>query len=77
MQHFYNDVKAHEAQIEVMRAKGNTLKIQGSPEDKKMVDRWIGDLLKRYDDLNFTLEEKKVSSKQALCCYMAMCRQYG
>ena len=47
--------------MEAVRAKGSALKSQGSTEDKKMVDRWVGDLLKRYDDLNFTLDEKNVS----------------
>lgn len=54
-------MRSHEGQIEAVRAKGNALKAQGSTEDKKIVDRWVGDLLKRYDDLNFTLDEKEVS----------------
>lgn len=62
VQAFVEEVKSHEDQIEAVRAKGSALKSQGSTEDKKMVDRWVGDLLKRYDDLNFTLDEKNVSS---------------
>lgn len=60
LQVFSDEVQSHEAEIEAVKAKGNALKSQGSPEDKKMVDRWVGDLLKRYDDLNFTLDEKNV-----------------
>lgn len=60
-QSFVAEVKSHEDQIEAVKGKGAALKSQGTPEDKKMVDRWVGDLLKRYDDLNFTLEEKKVN----------------
>ena len=54
------EVKSHEPQIEAVKVKGDTLKGQGTTEDRKMVERWVGDLLKRYDDLNFTLEEKNV-----------------
>ena len=61
VQRFMEEVRSHEAQIEDVKVKGSALKAQGSPEDKKMVDRWAGDLLKRYDDLNFVLEEKQVS----------------
>ncbi len=60
LQRFMEDVRSHEAQIEDVKEKGAALKAQGSPEDKKMVDRWVGDLLKRYDDLNYVMEEKKV-----------------
>jgi len=61
LQRFMEDVRSHGPQIEEVKAKGDPLKAQGSPEDKKMVDRWVGDLLKRYDDLNYVMEEKKVS----------------
>ena len=61
IQVFVAEVKSHEDQIDAVKAKGRVLKSQGSTEDKKMVDRWVGDLLKRYDDLNFTLDEKQVS----------------
>lgn len=44
------------------------MKAQGSTEDKKMVDRWVGDLLKRYDDLNFTLDEKNVRNYHVVQC---------
>ncbi len=54
------EVKSHEGEIEAVKAKGAAVKAQGSTEDRKMVDRWVGDLLKRYDDLNFTLDEKNV-----------------
>ena len=60
MQAFIEEVRSHEGQIEAVKAKGEAVKAQGSTEDKKMVDRWVGDLLKRYDDLNFTLDEKNV-----------------
>lgn len=63
VQKFVEEVRSHEAQIEDVKVKGAALKAHGSPEDKKMVDRWVGDLLKRYDDLNFVLEEKKVSQR--------------
>jgi hypothetical protein len=59
-------VRSHEAQIEAVKAKGHALKSQGTPEDKKMVDRWVGDLVKRYDDLSFTLDEKDVC--HSMCC---------
>lgn len=54
-------MQTHEAQIEAVKAKGHALKCQGTTEDKKMVERWVGDLVKRYDDLSFTLEEKNVT----------------
>ena len=63
LQRFMEDVRSHGPQIEEVKAKGSPLKAQGSPEDKKMVDRWVGDLLKRYDDLNYVMEEKKVKPK--------------
>ena len=68
---FTEEVQSHEAGIEAVKTKGNALKSQGSPEDRKMVDRWVGDLLKRYDDLNFTLDEKDVCLYQ--CIYICVC----
>ena len=65
-QHLLEEVKSHKAQIEAVKARGGALKEQGSPEDKKMVDRWIGDLLKRFDDLNFIMEEKKVKHQSSI-----------
>ena len=58
-------MNSHEPQIEAVKAKGHALKSQGTPEDKKMVDRWVGDLVKRYEDLSFTLDEKDVCHSTA------------
>lgn len=67
MQAFVEEVLSHEGQIEAVKERGLALKGQGTPEDRKMVERWLGDLLKRYDDLNFTLDEKNV-------CRFSYCR---
>lgn len=61
LQSFVAEVKSHEDKIESVRTKAAAVKSQGTPEDKKMVDRWVGDIIKRYDDLNFTLDEKEAS----------------
>ncbi len=52
----------HEEPISQLEAEGEALKEQGSVEDQRVVDRWLGDILKRYEDLKFSLDEKEVSS---------------
>jgi hypothetical protein len=47
--------------IDALNSEGGGLKAKASSEDQRMVDRMLGDVRKRYEDLDFTLEEKKVS----------------
>ena len=47
--------------IDALNSEGGELKAKASSEDQRMVDRMLGDVRKRYEDLDFTLEEKKVS----------------
>ena len=54
------EVHSHKDPIEALNAEGSELKTRASSEDQRMVDRMLGDVRKRYEDLDFTLEEKKV-----------------
>ena len=47
--------------IDALNSEGGELKAKASSEDQRMVDRMLGDVRKRYEDLDFMLEEKKVS----------------
>ena len=55
-----NEVQAQKEPIEALNAEGSELRTRASSEDQRMVERMVGDVRKRYEDLDFTLEEKKV-----------------
>ena len=60
LQTFLSEVAAHKESIDILESEGQELNPQASPEDQTMVNRLVGDVNKRYDDLNFTLEEREV-----------------
>lgn len=55
------EVQSKKELIDALNSEGGELKTKASSEDQRMVDRMLGDVRKRYEDLDFTLEEKKVS----------------
>lgn len=65
VQSFLTEAQSHKEPIDALSAEGSELKTRASSEDQRMVERWVGDVKKRYEDLDFTLEEKKVST--SLC----------
>ena len=60
-------MNAQREPIEALKVKAESLKQYGTPEDCRMMDRWVGDVVKRYDDLQATLEEKQVQLLLAVC----------
>ncbi len=67
VQEFTNEVESHQEPISQLKAEGDALKGQGNQEDQRVVDRWLGDILKRYEDLTFSLDEREV------CIYSIIC----
>ncbi len=55
-------MESHRDPISQLRAEGEALKKQGSVGDQRVVDRWLGDIHKRYEDLEFSLDEREVRS---------------
>ena len=55
------EAQSRKEPIDALNAEGSELKSRASSEDQRMVDRMVGDVRKRYEDLDFTLEEKKVT----------------
>lgn len=53
-------MESHKEPIEALSTEGGELKTKASSEDQRMVDRVMGDVRKRCEDLDFMLEEKKV-----------------
>lgn len=60
MQSFMTEMQSKKELIDALNSEGSELKAKASSEDQRMVDRMLGDVRKRYEDLDFTLEEKKV-----------------
>ena len=60
------EVQSKKEPIDALNSEGGDLKTKASSEDQRMVDRMLGDVRKRYEDLDFTLEEKKVSHLSGL-----------
>lgn len=52
---------SHEEPITQLKAEGEALKKQGGQEEQRVVERWLGDILKRYEDLRFSMDEREVS----------------
>ena len=61
LQSFMTEMQSKKELIDALNSEGGELKAKASSEDQRMVDRMLGDVRKRYEDLDFTLEEKKVS----------------
>ena len=59
-QSFLNEVQSKKEAIDALSSEGGELKVKASSDDQRMVERLLGDVRKRYEDLDFTLEEKKV-----------------
>ena len=64
---------SHKQPIEALKAEGDALKVQGSPEEQRIVDRWVEDTRKRYEDLKFTLDEREVSGCGLFKCRLLKC----
>lgn len=56
------EVQSRKEPIDALNTEGGALRSRASSEDQRMVERMVGDVRKRYEDLDFTLEEKKVTS---------------
>lgn len=62
-----SEIASHKESIDLLEKEGGELQSQASPKEQTMVNRQVGDVKKRYDDLNFTLDEKEVRIHSGMC----------
>lgn len=55
------EMEAHSGDVEALQLAGEEVKDQGTPEEQRMVDRWVSDVSQRWEGLKLELEEKQVS----------------
>ena len=60
LQAFTVEVQSHQETIEALKSEGEELKSQGSPDDGKRVDHWVGDLEQRWDELGGATDDRHV-----------------
>jgi len=67
-QAFTEEVLSHREPIDALKSEAAGLKSQGSSDEGRMVDRWVSDVVERWEDLNGALEERQVCVHVCVWC---------
>ena len=65
-QGFISEVQSHSKPIAQLRAEGEAVRRQSSPEEQVMVDHWVADVEQRCGELSAVLDEKQVRNTLAI-----------
>ena len=61
-QTFEVDVQGLKEVVSAFRSEGEALKSQCATQDQEMVDRWIGEVEQRWDDILAAVRDRQVSA---------------